>query len=49
MLNTAVMCAQQRPIRPLSYEEAIEFVETKDINDYPLLKKEVEANNLFRG
>ena len=27
MLNTTVMCAQQRPIRPLSCEEAIEFVE----------------------
>jgi len=28
---------------------AIEFVETKNINDYPLLKKEAESNNLFRG
>ncbi|MBQ8634857.1 ATP-dependent DNA helicase RecG [bacterium] len=28
---------------------ALEFVETKDINAYPLLKKEAESNNLFRG
>lgn len=28
---------------------AFEFVQTKDIEDFPLLKKEVEANNLFRG
>ena len=28
---------------------ALEFVETKDINDYPILKNIVESNNLFRG
>ena len=27
----------------------LKFVETKDINDYPILKNIVEANNLFRG
>ncbi|MBQ7287161.1 MAG: ATP-dependent DNA helicase RecG [Candidatus Gastranaerophilales bacterium] len=30
-------------------QEAFEFVNTKDINDYPLLKKEAESHNLFRG
>ena len=29
--------------------EALDFVETKEINDYPVLKNIVEANNLFRG
>ncbi len=29
--------------------EALNFVETKDINNYPILKNIVEANNLFRG
>ena len=28
---------------------ALEFVNTKDINDYPILKNLVEANQLFRG
>ena len=28
---------------------AIEFVENKDINDYPVLKNIVESNQLFRG
>ena len=28
---------------------AMEFVEKEDINNYPYLKNEVEANNLFRG
>ena len=28
---------------------AFEFVENNDINDYPLLKKEMESHNLFRG
>ena len=28
---------------------ALEFVENKDINDYPILKNIVEANQLFRG
>ena len=28
---------------------AMEFVETKDINDYPILKNIVQANQLFRG
>ena len=30
-------------------KEAMKFVKEKDINDYPLLKKEVESNNMFRG
>ena len=29
--------------------EALNFVETKEINDYPILKNIVEANSLFRG
>ena len=28
---------------------AFEFAQNRDINDYPVLKNEVEANNLFRG
>ena len=28
---------------------ALEFAQTKDINDYPTLKNIVEANQLFRG
>ena len=28
---------------------AFDFAQNKDINDYPALKNEVEANNLFRG
>ncbi|MBR5303262.1 MAG: ATP-dependent DNA helicase RecG [Candidatus Gastranaerophilales bacterium] len=28
---------------------ALEFAETKDINDYPILKNIVESNQLFRG
>ena len=36
-------------ILDLARQKALEFVENKDINDYPLLKGEVESNNLFRG
>lgn len=36
-------------ILELARDCAFEFVKTKDINDYPVLKNEVESNQLFRG
>ena len=36
-------------ILELARKYAIKFAQEKDINDYPLLKSEVESNNLFRG
>ena len=36
-------------ILTLARDEAINFVETRDIKDYPLLEKETQEHNLFRG
>ena len=36
-------------ILEIARNEAMKFVNERDINDYPLLKKEVENNNMFRG
>lgn len=40
---------QDAHILELAREEAFRFAEEKDVNDYPILKSEVEAHNLFRG
>ena len=36
-------------ILEIARKKAFEFIEKEDIDDYPLLKLEVEKNNLFRG
>jgi len=36
-------------ILELARKEAFEFIEEKNIEDYPLLKQEIEEHNLFRG
>ncbi|MBR6298600.1 MAG: hypothetical protein IKR34_05085, partial [Candidatus Gastranaerophilales bacterium] len=36
-------------ILELARKEAIEFISNNNIEDYPLLKKEAESYNLFRG
>lgn len=36
-------------ILEIARSEAIEFIQNNDINNYPLLKKEAESYNLFRG
>jgi len=36
-------------ILSLARDEAIEFIENNNINDYPILKKETQSHNLFRG
>ncbi len=36
-------------ILEVAREKAFEFIEKEDINNYPLLKHEVDAHNLFRG
>ena len=36
-------------ILEVAREKAFEFIEKEDINNYPLLKREVDEHNLFRG
>ena len=40
---------QDADVLELARKYAFDFAEKQNINDYPILKNEVESNNLFRG